>query len=581
MTFLPIVERELRVAARKRNTFWLRIIAALVALTIGGGFMVLTMTLPFGMTQVGSVLFGLLTWMSLAAALSAGLFFTSDCVSEEKREGTLGFLFLTDLRGYDVVLGKLLATSLRCFFALLAVFPILAITMLMGGVTGPHFWKTLLALVNALFCSLAVGMFVSSISRDSQKALGATLLVLLLLIFAGPAVDGILAAINERAFRPLLSLGSPGFVFIWADRWGDTFWRGLVINQILVWLLLGLACVLVPRTWQQRRARNTASQGSWSYAWRYGGLKRRVSLRQKLLGKNPVLWLACRERWQSLVIWTVTVVVLAGFGAMLLSDLPTEVWMFWTYLGNVLAVILYLGTASQASRFFVDARKSGLIELLLAAPLNGKDIVQGQWRALVRMFALPMTLFLCVQFAATLLSQQAMWGVMTATGGSTGGSGWENLVFGLLGGLASAVVTAANLVALCWFGMWMGMTSKNANFATLKAVVFVQVLPWFVITFASYLISFLVLMPLFAQSAAGSGASAAFARRMAFFPLLITAVAGLLAVAKDVFFILLARRKLNSQFREMAVRAVAPIHTPTSTPPPRRAVVPPKIPTAA
>ena len=34
MTFLPIVARELRVAARKRSTFWLRVIAALVSLVI-------------------------------------------------------------------------------------------------------------------------------------------------------------------------------------------------------------------------------------------------------------------------------------------------------------------------------------------------------------------------------------------------------------------------------------------------------------------------------------------------------------------------------------------------------------------
>src|SRR6266516_1718500 len=129
MTFLPIVDRELRVAARKRNTFWLRVVAALVALIIGG-------VSPFGgRGQMGGPLFAVLTWLSVGLALSAGLFFTSDCVSEEKREGTLGFLFLTDLHGYDVVLGKLLATSLRAICALLAVFPILAITLLMGGVT--------------------------------------------------------------------------------------------------------------------------------------------------------------------------------------------------------------------------------------------------------------------------------------------------------------------------------------------------------------------------------------------------------------------------------------------------------------
>ena len=131
----------------------------------------------------------MLTWLCLAAGLSAGLFFTSDCLSEEKREGTLGLLFLTDLRGYDVVLGKLLATSLRGFYALLAVLPILAITLFMGGVTGAQYWKSALALVNALFFSLAAGMAVSAVSRDSQKAMMGTLLVLLLLALGGPVAD--------------------------------------------------------------------------------------------------------------------------------------------------------------------------------------------------------------------------------------------------------------------------------------------------------------------------------------------------------------------------------------------------------
>src|SRR6266498_1167217 len=190
MTFLPIVDRELRVAARKRNTFYVRVVAALIALIIGGGFMVLS-RLPFGgMTpfggrgQMGGPMFAVLTWLNLAMALSADLFFTSDCLSEEKREGTLGFLFLTDLRGYDVVLGKLLATSLRGFYGMLALLPILGVTLLLGGVTGGQFWKTSLALINALFISLATGLFVSAISRDSQRALAATLLLLLLLVAA-------------------------------------------------------------------------------------------------------------------------------------------------------------------------------------------------------------------------------------------------------------------------------------------------------------------------------------------------------------------------------------------------------------
>src|SRR5439155_12481156 len=127
--------------------FWLRVASAITAVVLGSGCLLMGGWQGVGTAQMGSMLFYALTWLSLAAALSAGLFFTSDCLSEEKREGTIGFLFLTDLRGYDVVFGKLLATSLRGFYSLLAVLPILAVTLLMGGVTGAEFWKNALALV--------------------------------------------------------------------------------------------------------------------------------------------------------------------------------------------------------------------------------------------------------------------------------------------------------------------------------------------------------------------------------------------------------------------------------------------------
>ncbi|HTL16580.1 MAG TPA: ABC transporter permease, partial [Patescibacteria group bacterium] len=89
MTLLPIVERELRVAARKSSTFWLRIAAALVAVVVSGGIYALSQIRMFGMGMGGSIgrtMFAVVTWISLAAALAAGLFFTADSLSEEKRE---------------------------------------------------------------------------------------------------------------------------------------------------------------------------------------------------------------------------------------------------------------------------------------------------------------------------------------------------------------------------------------------------------------------------------------------------------------------------------------------------------------
>jgi hypothetical protein len=43
------------------------------------------------------------------------------------------------------------------------------------------------------------------------------------------------------------------------------------------------------------------------------------------------------------------------------------------------------------------------------------------------------------------------------------------------------------------------------------------------------------------------------------YPFLTTVFTGILSLAKDIFFTALARRKLYSEFRELAVRGVAPI----------------------
>ena len=303
MTFLPIVERELRVAARKPATFWLRVAAALVALVIGGSVMLLTLT-PFGgRTPMGGPIFGTLTWLSLAGALSAGLFFTSDCLSEEKREGTLGFLFLTDLRGYDVVLGKLLATSLRCVFALLAMFPVHGDRAVDGRRGGG---AILANPPGARPCAvLLAGRGHVRFGAQPAIAEGArgNLVLLILLVGLGPGVDG-LNRFAGGTSRPVLSLVSPGYVFMTANH-SPTFWPAFLVSQGVAWTLLALACGLLPRTWQEKPERTSVKVLGRRYAWRYGGAERRAGLREKLLRKNPVMWLAARERGQAFWLWAV------------------------------------------------------------------------------------------------------------------------------------------------------------------------------------------------------------------------------------------------------------------------------------
>ena len=122
------------------------------------------------------------------------------------------------------------------------------------------------------------------------------------------------------------------------------------------------------------------------------------------------------------------------------------------------------------------------------------------------------------------------------------------------------IAALANLAALSWFGMWMGMTSKNSNLAALKTILFVQIIPWFVVSFASALALPLLLLPSLMK-----GASTAPAQMMVWYPLITSAVTTALCLSKDIAFVVWARRQLHSKFRE---RVVEPVTTPRMAPPP-------------
>lgn len=131
-SFLPIVHRELSVASRRSGTYSARVGAAAL---VGGILLAMVGTILGSATWVSVVTFKFLTLAIFACCLLSGVYYTADALSRERREGTLGLLFLTDLRGYDVVLGKLAVTSLNACFALLAVVPFLAVPIMMGGVS--------------------------------------------------------------------------------------------------------------------------------------------------------------------------------------------------------------------------------------------------------------------------------------------------------------------------------------------------------------------------------------------------------------------------------------------------------------
>ena len=186
--------------------------------------------LTFGLppAQTGRHIFEWLAGLMLVYCLAYGRRSTADCLSQEKREGTLGLLFLTDLKGHDVVLGKLVATSVRGFYGLLAVFPVLAVPLLLGGITSGEFWRVVLVLMDTFLFSLAIGILGSALTRDLRRAMAANFLLLLLLMAAPPACMAALGYFPAWAARfPSCCSPAPCFRSISATR-PSTRWPGTI-----------------------------------------------------------------------------------------------------------------------------------------------------------------------------------------------------------------------------------------------------------------------------------------------------------------------------------------------------------------
>jgi ABC-type transport system involved in cytochrome c biogenesis permease component len=563
MTFLPIVERELRVAARRKHTFWTRMA---VAVLIAGWALLTTGFFAFP-ANPGHLIFSALSGLAFVYCLLGGILKTTDCLSEEKREGTLGLLFLTDLSGYDVVLGKMAATSLNWSYGLLAAFPILATTLLLGGVTAGEFWRTILALLNLLFVSLAAGMFVSSISRQERKAMVGTVLALFLLFYV-PTWLGKFhqSATNAREVSPVFLAPSPGRPFSTASdglyaRRANQYWSSLLASNLVGWGLLGLAGYSIRHSWQEKAtsARAFRWQELWR-RWRFGEPRVREAFRKRLLAINPFFWLAARDLRLPLVLTGLQLVVCGIFlWSILAQPSPRGDPFGFISSAAMLQSIVKIWLTAAACRRFVDDRRSGTLELVLVTPLSVPEILRGQWQALRRQHLGPIIVVLlfdiCLQFIGLRESKP---------GGPV--SSWTSVLMFL----ASMTIFLTDLFALGWLSMWLGLTSNHAFRAISLSALLILVLPW-VAFYLAFTFGIMLVVPFFAANPTTTPGSVRFFMR----PEVFIGLWFVLALAADLIFGLWARGKLYREFRARAARPIQFAKPPfLPTPPPLAAVHP-------
>lgn len=481
MTFLPIVLRELRVQARRKGNHWSRWGVALVAVLMSV-FVLLMYSRFSDPATAGAYAYNFLLVVACVVAGSAALF-TADALSVERREGTLGFLFLTDLGGHDVVLGKLASHGLVVLYALLAILPAVALPILAGGVTLGQVSREALACLNVLFVALTLGIWISTKPQTQFVAMRRTASIfigLLLVPLLGahwlPALISSKYPVAMLSPMECLRLSANAAFAVTAA----SFWTALLVSHLVGWCFLWLAVWCIRRNWREPglewhwKAGATVSPAS-------GGEIVRATPPRRLLGVvDPVDWRASQLPGQRALLWAAALAGgMGSFWWMLASFAGMQPLMSGGFINGFSFAITTSSSVLfswAASRFFLEARRSGELELLLCTPVGARQIISGQWAAFWRHLRWPLALLVFSSMLPTLAhSSFPQFGFR--------GIGFTaSLVLGSVLHLANLIL---GVLALSWMGMWFGLHARGPLGAVTRTVLWVKGLPWIVSTLCS------------------------------------------------------------------------------------------------
>jgi len=423
----PVVQRELREAARGRWGYRLRTGAA-----VGGVLCFYSLFTSWDESQsqseIATRLFDKINVLLLDLICAIVPALTADCLAREKREGTLGLLFLTPLSSSGIVLGKILTRTLRALTVWMAVVPMLLIPLLIGNVT----WTDVINFLTLELCAgmlcLAAGVLASSLTESRPMAF------ILAFIFAACFVAGAMRGQHWQmlryartlpwpAFRANpsaapsfvadISTGTPGpqypivgggavaavmtggLPFAFQHPPPRILEEDLAAASIVLLAAICFAGFCVERLWQEKVPsawrQNLVRRGRTPF------LKRLADRRmRRTLEWSPIAWLQ-QYSWKArLSKWGLCLLFVVLECIFIDKKRPFATGPLITSLFLILAVAYTFAGVNG----FLQAKKSGALELILITPLTVKQIVFGCVCGLWKQFLPSFVVLLASDFAA-------------------------------------------------------------------------------------------------------------------------------------------------------------------------------------
>lgn len=352
--------------------------------------------------RFGSVLFYVLTfWVQLPLLIFFAALSSASAIAREKDRRTFVLLLMTDLRNHEIVLGKLFGSLFQIFFLLAGMIPVLALLLLLGGVSPAQVGQALLIMAATAIGAGSLGSLVALWREKTFPALALTVLFLVLYLCLVQALTKLPFLVDwfsgSESYRigptleawqsyldPFLALRSvlepplhtePGL----APAYGYT------LAMVLLSILLNIWAMLRLRVWnpsgepiiQRERPEEEEEEKDRARAHAAPGPIRRV-------WANPILWREIRTRaygrWPFLVqaayLLVFCLICYWALAPLLTLNARTS---FFAASGLVpLGILSLLLVSVQAATAITSERDTGALDLLLVTDLTPNEFIFGK-----------------------------------------------------------------------------------------------------------------------------------------------------------------------------------------------------------
>jgi ABC-type transport system involved in multi-copper enzyme maturation permease subunit len=391
------------------------------------------------LARFGAAVFALLAPLQMAMAVAFAALLTTAAVAQEKDRKTLDLLLLTRMTNSELVMGKLLASSLSVFVLIVAAVPLLMLLTLLGGISYGQVLRVVGVTLAAAALAGSLGSTIALWREKTFQSIALTALLLVMWLIAGEVVaSGQLGAawmgISAETWGIVVSPLRAILAAVQPLREIDTqlAWCGGAVNLFLLFTFtaaaaLNLWAIARVRVWnpsQEAQPRLTDDQTEKLAATTATPTEKR----SKEVWDNPILW---REicTWaygkKILVVRIAYLLIFAVCTAALVMEMNADSTggryaVMLSELAKPLLPLLVLGLIlvnALAVTSLTNERDLRALDLLLVTDLSPKEIIYGKLGGVFynskEMILLPIALSVLLWFTNHLTTENLVFLILS------------------------------------------------------------------------------------------------------------------------------------------------------------------------